>query len=231
VGSERRPVPWGRFVAEGLTIIVGILIALWADAWWEDRSERAAEQVILHQLSAEFADNALQLDSVLDWHQRGLDAARALLGVARGELRLESDSLGRLVWAVDQPWTFNPKQGALESLIGSGQLGIIRDDSLRFALASWPGVLADFTEDERHAGDFTRGPQFDYFSSVLDWSDIYSPREGPLAPSLGHLVGDEGLGSVMSYRISWLETIQGESHGVTEVSNRIRALIRRSLWE
>jgi hypothetical protein len=223
-----RQIPWFRVAIEGAVIVGSILLAFGIDAWWDERVERTEEQVVLRQLAAEFADNATQLDSVLAIHHRGLEAAAVLLGVARREVRIDADSLRRLVWTVDQPWTFNAKRGALESMIASGQLGIIRNDSLRVALASWPGVLDDFAEDELWAGEFARGEQFSYLSRVVNWSDIYSPREGS-AESLRRLEGDPALGSMMAYRISWFETIQAESQLVTETSEQIRGLIRRSL--
>ncbi len=44
--------------------------------------------------------------------------------------------------------TFSPSNGALNALISSGNLYIIKNDSLRMHLARWSGMLEDTREDE-----------------------------------------------------------------------------------
>jgi len=65
---------WRYAVGEVLLIVIGILIALAANSWWEDRQEREEERAILQQISA-----ALQVDL-----ERFRDAQRR-------HLRQESD--------------------------------------------------------------------------------------------------------------------------------------------
>jgi hypothetical protein len=42
-----RQVPWPRIVAEGIAIVVSILLAFGIQAWWEERQERAMERALL----------------------------------------------------------------------------------------------------------------------------------------------------------------------------------------
>lgn len=227
---KRSPaVPWQRFIVEGAVIVFGILIALGADAWWDGKIQRGEEQSMLRQLSAEFADNEVQLDSVLRVHGRGLDGSRELLKFVQGSAELTSDSVRVLLRVLDNSWTFNPKRGALESVLASGRLGIIQDDELRVALAGWPGVLEDYMEDEAYALRYGAGAQYEYMSSVVNWNDIYGPVEGRRDSPMDHLVGDEGLESIVAYRYSFYQDILAEANQVVEASGLIRALLERDL--
>lgn len=219
---------WQRYVTEGVVIVVGILVALAADAAWDYRVDRADERTALRQLEAEFAVNAAQLDTVADKHRQGLQAVTDLLGVVRGSRELPTDSIRSLIAFLDAPWTFNPKLAALESIIASGQLGLIRDDSLRVELVGWPGVLEDMREDELYAADFTYSFQYEVVTGMLDWGDIYGPEEGRPRRPLS-LRGNEAYGSVLAYRYSWFTSILDEIARVEAASGRVRALLAENL--
>lgn len=45
--------------------------------------------------------------------------------------------------------SYDPREGVLTSIVASGWIGLVRDDSLRYALAEWPRALQDATEDEQ----------------------------------------------------------------------------------
>ena len=40
---KSQDVPWKRLTAEGMAIIVSILLAFGIDAWWEDRQQQHDE--------------------------------------------------------------------------------------------------------------------------------------------------------------------------------------------
>ena len=50
-------ISWRRLLSEGAVIVLSILFALWADAWWENYKERREEQEVLTALQIEFLDN------------------------------------------------------------------------------------------------------------------------------------------------------------------------------
>jgi hypothetical protein len=216
-------------LSEGTVIVVGILIALAADAWWDGRVERRDEMDALLELQAEFEDNAIQLDSVLSHHAAGQAAAEVLLSFSRAEAELSADSVRELIWSLDNPWTYNPKSGALDALIASGRLGIIRDRTLRAELAGWSGLVEDYREEEDHARAYAMGPQYEYFASVLNWSALYGADRGQAPASLLRLVGDPGLQSVVAYRASFLEGVVTEAQYIVEALERIQQRLAANL--
>ena len=57
-----RSSPEGTFVRDAVrdlvVVVVGILAALWLEAWWQDLGDRREERQILEDLREEFAANA-----------------------------------------------------------------------------------------------------------------------------------------------------------------------------
>ena len=43
-------IPWPRIFAEGVAIIISILLAFWIQAWWEGQQERGDERIVLQSL-------------------------------------------------------------------------------------------------------------------------------------------------------------------------------------
>ena len=130
-------------------IVGSILLAFGIDAYWSERQERAEERAVIAQLTAEMRSNAARFDTVRTHHEEALRAAREILargglgGEPRGVLPMP-ELMGRLV----TNWTYDPTLGGINSLISSGNLGILRSEELRVALAGWPDIVEDLNEDE-----------------------------------------------------------------------------------
>jgi hypothetical protein len=151
----RDSIPWRRILAEGAVIIVSILLALSADAWWDSLQERRQERAALLQLHDELLENRARLQATEVGHRQQRDATAELLATVarRGDppdSYVVSDSvlLTALGWRL-----FEPARGVVTSLISSGRLGVIRDDTLRIALASWLDDVEALRVDEQIDGD------------------------------------------------------------------------------
>lgn len=146
--------PVGRILAEGMVIVISILLALSADAWWDRREERREEQEALSQLHEEFLVNRERLADAEGRHRAQRDHIVRMLtviveqGYPPGSYELPDSILsGGLGWV-----EFEPVGGVINSLISSGRVALIRDDSLRVALASWLEVLNQLEVDESQDG-------------------------------------------------------------------------------
>lgn len=127
--DDRRGARW--LVIESVTIVLSILLALLLDAAWDYRGDRAREREYLDGLRVEFRASAEEL--ALDEAARGviLDRVRRVVETARTGGTAPADSLA--------PWTasmlnyrfFTPAHAVLEDLTSSGNLGLIRSDSVR----------------------------------------------------------------------------------------------------
>jgi len=133
-----------RTLREFGVIVLGVLVALWIDASWAWLQDRGDEAELLEDLSADFGANLVELDRVIEAHERAaIDIGRLL---NRDVESLPDDSLYAFLGSVVQLQTFNARTGALESALSSGRIELLRDRELRAALTRWPGYLSDATE-------------------------------------------------------------------------------------
>ena len=62
---------------------------------------------------------------------------------------MESESFTRsLGWLVGPSVTFNPSEGIVNSLLNSGKIDIISNDSLKTLLIKWKDLVFDYQEEE-----------------------------------------------------------------------------------
>ena len=62
--QDSQKIPWKRIAAEGVAVVVSILIAFWIDAWWQERSERMA----LIEYLVHFENEVIANDELIDAH-------------------------------------------------------------------------------------------------------------------------------------------------------------------
>lgn len=173
---------WIRLLAQGLGVTASILLAFAVDAGWDYRQDRQEEAEALARLRTGFRTNRARLIQARDEHRRILDNAILLIEEI-DELRANRghvvpDSLLPTLWN----WqTYDPVNGTLVSLLASGDLGLIRNDSLRTALASWPDRVADLNEDEA----IQRAAVRDHFLPLLAGSARFRRLLLPSASRLG----------------------------------------------
>jgi len=167
-------------LVEGIVIMASILLALAVDQWWEGRELRREEVEVLKRLAEEFDANATQLEKKASEHRAVLIAGEALLDFtgssARGDLPV--DSLSALVWDVFHTPTYDPGNGVLNSLITSGELGIITDDDLRVSLSGWPSLVRDLKEDEDRAWEYVDQLVLPFMDRQVSLRSLHLARYG-----------------------------------------------------
>lgn len=120
-----------------IVIVIGVLVALWADAAWAEREDRARERVILQDLLDEFRENETRLLRDIERSVASRESALAWGAVMRGREQATADSVATL-WSGALNWgRFDPVTGALRSVVDGGELSLIRNGELRLAVAGW----------------------------------------------------------------------------------------------
>ena len=135
--------------AELGVIVVGILIALGVDTWWQQRQDRGVERESLAAVHTEFQENHARYGEAIRTHQEIVQAVVAVLAASPENC---NDELAETLRVAVYRWqTFDPATGETELLIASGRLALIRDANLRRRLASWSSLVSDLVEDEARA--------------------------------------------------------------------------------
>ncbi|SDB31721.1 hypothetical protein SAMN03097699_0671 [Flavobacteriaceae bacterium MAR_2010_188] len=132
-------------IGEILLVVIGILIALSINNWNEQRKDILQEQKILLQLKSDFNKNLEQLDVKISMRSDILQASIKLLGYIDNPEFVEFDSIiQQLSFLITDP-TFDPIR---DNLIESGNLHLIRHDSLRLKLTNWSTDVYQLQEVE-----------------------------------------------------------------------------------
>lgn len=136
-------------LGEILLVVLGILIALQIDNWNEDRKERKREAAILEKLHREFSENLTEFQRIYELNQGKLKDLDTLLFYLRDpEQPGAMDRISAVIWNAVIGEIYNPSRGTVESLINSGNIDLIRNDTLRDYLTSWPYKLEYYKEEE-----------------------------------------------------------------------------------
>jgi len=80
-----RQVPWARIFAEGLAIVVSILLAFGIQAWWEERQERAVEKALLTGLVEDLRLDSADYEGFAAVHRARVAGADFLLSLGGQE--------------------------------------------------------------------------------------------------------------------------------------------------
>jgi len=133
---RNREIAWQRIAAEGIAIVVSILLAFSIQAWWEDRTERIDELEVLTALRVELKQNIGLMADELRFRHAMVEPITELLGlIGKDQLPAQSELdglFGHLVW-----WsTTNPATGVSQSLGQGGQLSQVEQTGLRAQISS-----------------------------------------------------------------------------------------------
>ena len=133
-------------IGEILLVVIGILIALQINNWNESRKDRIAEQAILRQLKSEFNSNLKQLDEKIGIRSYMMNSAIQLLANIDNPSIRNIDSIEMHLAKTIPYTTFDP---ILNDLATSGNLRLIKNDSLKALLSVWTSEIVQVTEGEQ----------------------------------------------------------------------------------
>ena len=147
-------------IGEILLVVVGILIALAINNWNEDRKQRNSEYAILVDLHEEYTQNISTFESHLSRKidvKGGIELLIETIAAPYSDSPLKTKDRGP-----SGANTYNPTQSAIQSVIETGMINIISNDSLRYLLTNWKDILLDFTEDEEWHINFLQSTLYAY---------------------------------------------------------------------
>jgi hypothetical protein len=151
-----RELPWLRIFAEGVAIVVSILLAFSIEAWWQLQSDEEQERELLQALLDDFTSTKEEIPNWRGFHIAVESSTKSLLNSAlSNDSSLTGDKLPRLISNIT--WFDRDSHfvtGALNSLVNGGDLSRIRDDTLRRVLADWPSQIESAEAMQRQDYEF-----------------------------------------------------------------------------
>jgi hypothetical protein len=147
--NEIQPLPWKRLLAEAAAIVVSILLAFAIDAWWDDRSDRRAEKLLLQRLKADFVDIKAALMLIESEHRETSAGCIAIISLPGGQpvpATFQYDRMVALVFLTSR--TFNPGSGAVAAFLSGGGAELVENPALADLLLAWPGLVEELQEED-----------------------------------------------------------------------------------
>jgi len=140
-------------IGEIVLVVIGILIALQLNNYNESLNQNNQEQKAIQNLKLDFEYNKSELDRSIGELKEIKGACFSILNQTGNKYQesFEIDSLLQFTPSVPQ---YFPQNGFLMDLINSGNLGIIKNDRLRYKLSSWLPVLETLKNREILSSEF-----------------------------------------------------------------------------
>ena len=140
-------------IGEIILVMIGILLALQVNTWNNNRELKKEELKVMKSLHKEFSENLIRFDDIYEKQEYRKKSIETLMSVNHNELSL--DSLITIVQGASRQWTFDPFQGIYNSVINSGKIELISNDSLKKKISSFQDLLIDYKEEEIGTRDIT----------------------------------------------------------------------------
>ena len=149
--SENKTGKYFKYaIGEILLVMVGILLALQVNNWNENRKNTIKETRFLQSFKWDTEANITELKRVI---KKSNATAQSLDSI----LLLKSDSIPdidvfnftKLVMTGTGFTVFGTHEGTVSDILGSGNLDIIKNDSIRLAIGSWYSNLKAIREWEK----------------------------------------------------------------------------------
>jgi hypothetical protein len=127
--------------------MIGILLALQVNNWNEERKDRKAEKIALINLKLEFQKNQERINILIERTKVQVADGRAYLELISNDAIPLSEKIS-LKTPNTNTATWGASNAVLNSLLSSGAIENIKNDSLKYLLNFWPNLIDRFTKAE-----------------------------------------------------------------------------------
>jgi hypothetical protein len=164
-GSTRKYILYA--IGEIALVVFGILIALQVNNWNENRKARNAERASMISLMEEFKKNRTDLQDHIHWKEGVQKQWDIFLNtISDREIPAEQRAIRRPLASYVNYIISN---STLNSLLASGRIENLKNDSLRHMLISWEDVVSDFKQFQEMHRDFVNAELLPVESNLIPY--------------------------------------------------------------
>jgi len=196
-GSSR----WNRFAEEVVSIVIGILLALAANAGYQYLADRASEREMLRALRGEFAADVTELGADQSYRTRKLAAIDLLTVVRTGTAKIPPpDTLANALQEILDYRFYTASHPVLDDALMTGRLELIRSDDLRQALMVFGQARSRIGVIEQREREFVASQLEPYLGGQLDLGALTSGSHEAVAAALRSIAAvfaDNRFGSLL----------------------------------
>lgn len=142
-----RQVPWPRILAEGVAIVVSILLAFAIQAWWEGRQLEASRVELLSTLLESVRLDRESLASNVQGSESSQARAARFYSLPASSLTsVERDTAVGYLYGIMRPNTLQFSGGPLSSAQDASRLGLIEDTGVLSEIDRWAQQVSELEE-------------------------------------------------------------------------------------
>ena len=147
LADDNKPLKYMRYaIGEIVLVVIGILIALSINNWNQENQNQKEAHKILLRLKTEFQNHNERIDPIILFHSKRLNAAKALKTQFKPNKKLNPDSLKILFGDLQADWKYDPIKNIIESVISSGKIDLIQNDSVKDIVRYWDSTIKKYDE-------------------------------------------------------------------------------------
>ncbi|HEX8673828.1 MAG TPA: hypothetical protein VF710_18165 [Longimicrobium sp.] len=141
---------WTGALREFAIIVAGVLCALGAQAWWDGHQERGRERDYLRQLLADTRENEARLNAAIaNDSASGKAASRLVDALTRTDAPPSAETFLEWMMGASSASDFRAVAGNYRAILGTGELRLVRNDTLRALLAAYSSSLDTEADRQR----------------------------------------------------------------------------------
>jgi len=217
-------------IGEILLVMIGILLALQVNNWNNNKKDNIQAQKVLLALHDEFKQNKVQLFKINSYHQRVNNGCKSLLSFVANFDEIPSKNTMDSIFA-DYSYfmTFDPYNSVLNAAISSGDIHLIKSDSLKTLLSAWPAMVYDSNEEERQAKEILFD-QKNFYSKFVREKNLWQSRDKSVFESdYVDLLKHPDFENKVYFRYTIVREILNEQKVLMETNNKILAKLKEEL--
>lgn len=198
-------------IGEIVLVVIGILIALQINNWNTNKTLSHEELKILTSLTEEFSQNLENFDIAYKKHIIRKKSIELIMspGIEKAPL----DSLALWVRNVGLNFTFNPYQGIYNSVINSGKIELISNDSLKQRISRFQDLLSDYQEEEIYIMRFVENNLYPFiienrklnFNKLFAFSERTDEEKRLLKVDLIRMIAAEKYENLLVYMYGYMQ--------------------------
>ena len=221
-------------IGEILLVVIGILIALNVNNWNEQRKSAKKEISILKVLKLEFEANREQLVSIMNLHKASTESGFSLIKYFNQDItKIPSVTFDTLVVAFNDPSTFDPRKGQLNSITSSGEINLISNQELNILLSSFEDMIKDTDEEEQAIStlvDDFADQGYSYINMPTIFKTVFnSPDNASFTTNYDMFFKDIRMYNIIGETNTWRYVLMLEEEDQLSSINRIISLIEKEL--
>ncbi|WCO02727.1 DUF6090 family protein [Psychroserpens ponticola] len=225
-------------IGEILLVVIGILIALQINSWKQEKNYRIVEQSILTNLKEDFIKNQQEIEVLIFANQkyhRNLNQFIKLLKSSPKETTIQiPDTL--TMAAIAAP-TYIPTTSTIDVIISTGNIDLIKNETLKTTISRFKRELADLNEDEydvRTMANDQLAPLLSQKSDLInEYENTYAytiDRDNKVKINTSSLVNNSNLlATYIAQRFYYNKMIISQLNGIYDMQKEILELVNSEL--